>query len=341
MKRIAILSIVTVLSCQLQAQQNFRLTVNLSKDLDDTVFLHVGGTVFQSKVVNKKAVIEGHIKRPQQGLLMFSNKKCVERVYIEPAAITFTADVFKYNEMHCLRKKKVEGSRTEDISKAFDKAYQKIIRRFTEDAAIEKLQAMTAKLVAENNHSDLAFDLLHKTYDELGGEWALQTLKSIPYELDSVRYNEMLTQFNGAILLRVGNTIDFTQPDVDGAAFTLSSLKGKYVLLDFWASWCVPCRKENPKVKSMYEKYHHLGFEVVGVSLDTDAEKWKEAIEKDDLPWIHVSDLRGFDNNISRNLGIKAVPTTVLLDPEGRIIEVNLRGIFLEKEVAKLVNNKR
>ncbi|WP_257666841.1 TlpA disulfide reductase family protein [Parapedobacter tibetensis] len=124
---------------------------------------------------------------------------------------------------------------------------------------------------------------------------------------------------------------DFTQPDTEGNPMKLSSLHGKYVLVDFWASWCVPCRKENPNVVAAYKKYHDKGFEILGVSLDNNKEAWMKAIAADDLTWYHVSDLKGWKNEAAQQYGVKSVPTNVLIDPSGKIIAKDLRGEALEE----------
>ena len=120
-----------------------------------------------------------------------------------------------------------------------------------------------------------------------------------------------------------GATPTFAIADTSGKVLKLSSLKGKYVLVDFWASWCVPCRRENPNVVKAYQKYHGQGFEIVGVSLDTKKDMWLKAIEKDGLSWYHVSDLKGWESGIVKELGVKMVPTSFLLDKDGKIIANN------------------
>ncbi|MDQ3290331.1 MAG: AhpC/TSA family protein, partial [Bacteroidota bacterium] len=131
---------------------------------------------------------------------------------------------------------------------------------------------------------------------------------------------------------------DITLPTPDGKPLSLSSLKGKYVLVDFWASWCGPCRQENPNVVRMYNKYKDKGFEIFGVSLDNSREKWLGAIQKDQLSWPHVSDLKGWESAAAQLYNIQAIPQTLLLDKEGKIIARNLRGPELEAKVAELLN---
>jgi peroxiredoxin len=131
---------------------------------------------------------------------------------------------------------------------------------------------------------------------------------------------------------------DITLPSPDGKNVSLSSLRGKYVLIDFWASWCGPCRQENPNVVRMYNKYKDKGFEIFGVSLDESRDKWLKAIAMDKLTWPHVSDLKGWSSAAAQLYNIQAIPQTLLLDKEGKIIAKNLRGKALEEKLASLLN---
>lgn len=129
---------------------------------------------------------------------------------------------------------------------------------------------------------------------------------------------------------------DITLPDPDGNSTTLSSYRGQIVLLDFWAAWCGPCRRENPTLVAAYKKYHDKGFEIFQVSLDKTKEAWVGAIKQDGLNWIHVSDLKYWSSPVARQYGIESIPANFLLDKEGKIIGRNLRGPALDQELAKL-----
>ena len=131
---------------------------------------------------------------------------------------------------------------------------------------------------------------------------------------------------------------DFTQPTADGKPIKLSDFKGKYVLLDFWASWCRPCRAENPNVVKMYNQYKDKNFTVLGVSLDNAKAKnsWLAAIEKDQLTWNHVSDLKGWENAAAQLYLVHAIPQNFLINPEGVIVAKNLRGEELEAKLKEI-----
>jgi len=133
---------------------------------------------------------------------------------------------------------------------------------------------------------------------------------------------------------------DFEQPDVNGKLVKLSDFRGKYVLVDFWASWCHPCREENPNLKKAYGVLKDKGLEVLAVSLDDKQTRnaWIKAIETDGLPWIHVSDLKGWQNQVAVQYGIRAVPQNYLVNPEGKIVAQNLRGPEVTARLAEFIH---
>jgi peroxiredoxin len=134
---------------------------------------------------------------------------------------------------------------------------------------------------------------------------------------------------------------EFTQNDTLDMPVSLSSFRGKYLLIDFWASWCGPCRQENPNVVKVFNQFKDRGFHVLGVSLDRPGQKdkWMKAIHDDQLTWTHVSDLKFWDNAVSKQYGIRAIPQNLLLDPAGKIIAKNLRGEDLVKKMAAIFAN--
>jgi peroxiredoxin len=128
---------------------------------------------------------------------------------------------------------------------------------------------------------------------------------------------------------------NFTQNDVNGKPVSLASFKGKYVLVDFWASWCGPCRAENPNVVKAYNEFKTKKFTILSVSLDNSKEKWLEAIKKDGLTWTHVSDLKYWKNEVAVQFGIESIPASFILDPTGKIIARDLRGSDLSTFLSK------
>ena len=134
-----------------------------------------------------------------------------------------------------------------------------------------------------------------------------------------------------------GKAPDFTLQTPDNTTIALSSFKGKYVLVDFWASWCGPCRQENPNVVKAFNQFKNKNFTILGVSLDEDKAAWQQAIMKDNLTWQHVSDLKGWNSDVAALYGVKGIPANFLLDTEGKIIAKDLRGNELVNKLAEVL----
>ena len=158
-----------------------------------------------------------------------------------------------------------------------------------------------------------------------------------------LQYNQFIAQRTQAKQLNTGApqvgsmAPDFTINDINDKPFSLNSLKGKYVLVDFWASWCAPCRGENPFVLAAYNKFRNKNFTIVGISLDEERSEWINAIKEDNLSWLQLSDLKGMSGPTASLYGIDAIPFNVLLDPQGKIIATSLRGEALAEKLSEVL----
>lgn len=185
-------------------------------------------------------------------------------------------------------------------------------------------------LQSQTLDKDKFYDTYRFVADKLKAEW--------PSYAHAQAFIEMV---DGMQATAIGQPApEIALPNPDGEVVKLSSLRGNYVLVDFWAKWCGPCRAENPNIVRVYNKYKDKGFTVFGVSLDRNRADWLKAIEDDNLTWTHVSDLKYWQSEAAQTYNITAIPFSILLDPNGVIIDKNLRGQALERKIAEIYGGK-
>lgn len=196
-----------------------------------------------------------------------------------------------------------------------------------------------SKMLEENKNTLMSAFLV--TYFDNDIETYFELFKTVDHALiDKYSDNQFVKYIDSKVKSHIGPGImapEIAMKDPDGVERKLSDLRGKVVMIDFWASWCRPCRMENPNVVKLYKRYHDKGFEIYSVSLDKDRRQWLLAIEQDGLEWPnHVSDLKGWTSSGGATYGIMSVPSTVLVDREGRIIARNLRGAELANKLKEI-----
>ena len=226
-------------------------------------------------------------------------------------------------------------------AKKQDRAY---IQTLEERAKVIQKQASDAKLAYITKNPDHYMSIMALN-SLLGPEFDVPVMEKAFLGINEKWRNSYLGKQIAAKIATAKKTLegvdatDFSQPDVDGKMVKLSDYRGKYVLIDFWASWCAPCRRENPNLVKAYAQYKSKGFEILGVSMDkaADKAKWLKAIEDDKLTWKQVGDLKGWDNEAGALYEVKAIPMNFLVNPEGKIIAKNLRGEDLNEKLAELI----
>jgi peroxiredoxin len=213
-------------------------------------------------------------------------------------------------------------------------AYQQAVRAERENFRIDSF-------IAANPASVVSAYILYREYSyRLSKEEIDSYVQLLDPSLHDTQYVEVLNALSALLEnIAIGKPApDFSLPDPDGTIVSLSDRLGKgYVLLDFWASWCGPCRRENPHIVKVYREYKDKGFDVFSVSLDKTAEAWKRGIEEDSLTWTHVSDILFWDSAPARQYGVRAIPANFLIDKDGIIVAKNLRGEELGKTLEELL----
>lgn len=364
MKKRSLIGLLAMAACLISCSDSgVKVNMNMKNADDKMVYLNKyegeASVAIDSAIVKDGTVVFDVANDEQNACYFISVKDSRGGVLLFPENNDITIDV----DLESIGDASVSGSSLNDLYNEYNNVISDLDKKMEEQysvykdankkndkALMEKCENIIDSL--DKKQMEYIVDFINGNSDNVVAHYVLYR-NNYMFELDDmvdmVKDIETTSYFLNKINDRIAvlqsvaigkNYVDFTMADVDGNMVSLSELvgKSKLLLVDFWASWCSPCRAENPHVVATYNKYHEQGFDVLGVSLDNNKENWLKAIEDDKLTWKHLSDLQGWTNGAAKLYGVSSIPSNVLLDENGIIVAKNLRGDDLGNKVNELLN---
>lgn len=328
--------------CLAQSKQvTFSLEIMLDKDFPEYVYLAYEDKIDSSQAINKMLSFKGRVEKEicLAGFMLADNKyfRLSKPLYLENSNIVIVADVVKKkvrinDTLTTFEVKSITGSKTNTIYEGID-GFRK--NHKSDSDYPQKFLEKADAIVTENPKNPLAGELL---YDLIGDKsYDKELLKKIYFKIDRSFQDEFPIHkvenylFPESFVKTNGKMFHFSLPDKQNKLFNTETLKGKWIFLDFWASWCGPCREQFPELKRIYETYKNKNFEIVSVSIDKKQPRWLEALGEENPQWINVIEEQDTSGPIARKYDLLGVPHNYLIDPEGKIIANNMQLEQLEK----------
>lgn len=291
------------------------------------------------------------VQNPQGTAIFFPENENLKATLYKDSMLASYVSGSRQNEMYTAYRRKMR-----DLNKIKQNNSQRFqqARREQDNLLVTEIQKENVQIAAEetnyklnfineNNTSIFSLMLVSEMLGrkEMSADQAGEFIKNLPPKTATAKLTDGIKSTIEKMKRSDigGMAPDFSAPTPNGDMLSLKETLGKYTIIDFWASWCKPCRRENPNVVRVYEKYHDKGLNIISVSLDREGQKqrWLQAIEDDNMNWYHVSNLKFWQDPIARQYNVRSIPATFLLDEDGKIIDKNLRGPALERKIASLL----
>ncbi len=349
MKRSLVFSFFFCLALGAFAQKTYLVTGNFKCPYDGLLYLVHGDEKDSTIVKNGAFSFKGKAGLPAFSYVYFKNKTTVtlDPFYLGDGDVVIELDTvtksglrksgkFSYISMQTkFLKKGLTDKLIDSVSSIISERTKTVVDQVAKNSEIKKivLDFLTSQANTMASTVILKRNLVSFTHVELK-----QIYQSLSAEIkDTSEGKDILGATINVVRIVLGEKIpDFAQNDIKGEKISIQSLRGKYILIDFWASWCIPCRKENPVVVAAYQKFKDKGFEILSVSLDDKKQNWLKAIKDDKLSWLHVSDLNGWNNEVAKMFSIRSIPDNILIDKDGVILARGLTGVTLEEKLNEI-----
>ncbi|PWK19590.1 TlpA disulfide reductase family protein [Xanthomarina spongicola] len=315
--------------------QKGEITLKGTVDKPDIYYITIDGVAGNMPIIieNEKMTITFYKDSLLKSVVKGSKENDLLKIYYDDSEVLRMKNA-QLGQQYRVAKESNDSLKMTEIRSAFDNMLEASNKKFIE-LIKSNTNLITSAAILENMLRSK--QITAKNTEEIFNTFSEKVLSS--------RFGESIKELLAVSSTEVGNLApNFTAPNPKGEPVSLYDIKGKVTIIDFWAAWCGPCRRENPNVVKVFEKYHDKGLEIIGVSLDGSPKQedakaaWIEAIEKDNLTWHQVSNLSFFNDPIAKQYNIQAIPATFILDSEGNIIAKNLRGEALDAKIAELLN---
>jgi peroxiredoxin len=354
-KLLSILIIALVFVADLHAQSTAHVAANIEGLNDRKIIFsyELNDVLYQDSVQADKGIFSRKIAVTESVRCTLSNSvnKQINIFVLEKGSVTINGEIGKFYELN------ISGSKENDLLNAYKTALyaspnkkpkptgdeendKKATKDFVSKQQTFKDSVLSTFVHAHPGQIAAAIAILDLYITYPNRPKAALNFKLLTNQVQQSSYGKRIKTFIDAAVNTQNGAVaaNFSLADKNGKRFTLADFKGKYVLIDFWASWCMPCRKEHPNLISAYNQYKDKGFTIVGLSMDSSKENWLMAVEQDKLPWLQLNDPKTTGGAAAEIYGVKSLPANFLIDPTGKIVASNLRGDALELKLKELLH---